>query len=434
VPCVPSGTLDGRKYMPGWRPTGSGSRRAPIRRPVPRSRLIDPALNDPLEDLLNDRPADKAPIAKPRPTSAVPVSPSDARSLEIQAQLEAESRRIAWQKTYGNTRSESYSSAPDIPTDRLPSAGTGQTAPVSSPSVIPKLPPERPKAVPTEPPARWRNFTPIGFNSLEAIQGVYAIVQITTGRLYVGSSNHVVRRFNDHLAALRAQRHHAAKLQEAWRAAGGEGFRFLLVERVVGSIEALRDREQYWIAELRAFPQGFNSKSTADGPEPSLHTQIDAAIKERLAGIYTSLVPGKANYQPNDADRSSYRGEMKAAWRKKLKHTAIAFLLAVVASDPYSGLRILWVGVLGCALFILFDWPDSPQKRADPRAEADYREAEAEARHKADSLLIGQLAAELGLQEEKIRAAYDDAPRIVQRRNELREKYRRRNAWLKYRG
>ena len=125
---------------------------------------------------------------------------------------------------------------------------------------------------------------------------------------------------------------------------------------------------------------------------------------------------------------------MKVAWRKKLKHTPIALVLAVVASDPYSGLGILWVGVLGYALFILFDWPDSPQKRADARAEANYRESEAKARHRADALLIGQLAAELGLPKEKIRAAYADAPRIVQRRNELREKYRRRNTWLKYRG
>src|SRR5207249_3352310 len=130
------------------------------------------------------------------------------------------------------------------------------------------------------------------------------------------------------------------------------------------------------------------------------------------------------------ADRSSYRDELKTAWRKKLKHTAIAFVLAVVASDPHSGLGVLWVGVLGYALFILFDWPDAPQKRADARAETDYQEAEAEARHKADTLLIGQLAAELGFPEQKIRAVYRGAPRVVQRRNELREKYRRRNAWL----
>jgi hypothetical protein len=36
----------------------------------------------------------------------------------------------------------------------------------------------------------------------EVIQGVYAIVQISTGRLYVGSSNHVVRRLMPNVSPL----------------------------------------------------------------------------------------------------------------------------------------------------------------------------------------------------------------------------------------
>ncbi len=418
--------------MPRWPRAGSGSRRRKFSGSAPRSRAIDPTLNDPLEDLLTDRPNDKAPIARRGSASTMPVSPNDAHSLEMQAQFETEARRIAWQDMYGKSRSDCRVPAA-IPADRLPSAAKGEAAGISPTPILPRSAPEPPKTTPVEPTPRWCNFIPIALNSLEVIQGVYAITQISTGRLYVGSSNHVVRRVGDHVAALRAQRHHAAKLQEAWYIAGGKGFRFLLVERVTGTIAALRAREQYWINELLAFPHGFNSKSTADGPEPSLHTQIDAAIKERLAGIYMSLAPKKVSYQPNDADRSSHRDELKAAWDKKLKHTAIAFVLAVLAFDPHSGLGILWIGVLGYALFILFDWPDAPQKRADARAETDYREAEAEAKRKADTLLIGQLAAELSLPEEKIRTAYGDAPRVVQRRYELRKKYRRRNAWLKYR-
>ncbi len=409
------------------------TRRAPIRRSLLRSRPIDPRLNDPLEELWKDRPADKAPIVRPRPTSAIPISPSDARSLEIQAQIEAEARRSLWQETYGKSQRDTPP-APVLAADRKSSAGEDQIVQVSSPSVLLSLPPGPSAPLPKEPPARWRNFTPMALNSLEVIQGVYAIVQITTGRPYVGSSNHVVRRLSDHAAALRARRHHAAKLQEAWRTADREGFRFLLVERVNGPINVVRDREQFWITELRAFPLGFNSKSTADGPEPSLHTQIDTAIKERLTQIYTRLAPKRIGRDPDASDLYSYREEMKAVSRKKLKHTVIAVVLAAVGSEPHSGLGVLWIGVVGYAVFILFDWPDSPQKRADARAEADRREAEAEASSKADALLIGQLAAELGFPEEKIRAAYYDAPRIVQRRNELAEKYRRRNAWLKYRG
>jgi hypothetical protein len=221
------------------------------------------------------------------------------------------------------------------------------------------------------------------------------------------------------------------KLQRAWHEASGQGFRYLLVERVQGAVAGLRAREQYWITELRAYPQGFNSKSTADGPEPSLYTQIDAAIRERWQPLYARLAPKKRNYQPNSTDWSAYNREMKAARRKKLKYAAFAFILGLAASVPNSGLGALWIGVALFALLILVDWPDPPQKRADARAEADYRNAEAEARRKADDLLIGQLAAELGRFEEEIRVAYSLAPGIVRRRDELREKFRRQNAWLK---
>jgi hypothetical protein len=411
--------------MPGWGHTGLGSRRGAKARSVPQFRPTNRGLNDPLEDLWGASP-DKAPTRPPGRAGARPGSSSrelssdDARSLEVQAQIEAESRKIAWQQTYGTSRSVGAIPAP--PANPQTSAGQDQTAPVSPPSVSAKSP---------EPPARWREFTPIAFNAPEQTQGVYAIVQITTGRLYVGSSNDIVRRLSEHAAALRAQRHHADKLQEAWLAAAGNGFRYLLVERVHGPIEAVRDREQYWITELRAYPGGFNSKSTADGPEPSLYTQIDAGIKEYLARIYASVAPKKLKYRPDASDWSSYKKEIKAARRKKLKYAAIAFVLALVASERHSGLGVLWIGVVGFAFFILFDWPDSPQKRADARAEADYRMAEAEARRKADDLLIGQLVSELGLREETIRAAYRDAPGIVRRRNELGEKFRRQKAWLK---
>jgi hypothetical protein len=49
-------------------------------------------------------------------------------------------------------------------------------------------------------------------------------------------------------------------------------------------------------------------------------------------------------------------------------------------------------------LFILVDWPASPQKRADARADADYGNAEAEGKH---ALLIEQLAGELGLPKQR---------------------------------
>src|SRR5260370_11957832 len=145
------------------------TRRAPIRRSLLRSRPIDPRLNDPLEELWKDRPADKEPIVRPRPTSAIPISPSDARSLEIQAQIEAEARRSLWQETYGKSQRDTPP-APGLAADRKSSAGEGQIVQVSSPSVLLSLPPGPSAPLPQEPPARLRHFTPMALNSLELIQ------------------------------------------------------------------------------------------------------------------------------------------------------------------------------------------------------------------------------------------------------------------------
>lgn len=76
---------------------------------------------------------------------------------------------------------------------------------------------------------------------------------------------------------------------------------------------------------------------------------------------------------------------------------------------------------------ILFDWPDTPKKRAEGR----YFEAEANARKEADIQLIQFIADRLGMPNERVAEAYPDAERTVARRMERSDRYRRRNAELK---
>ena len=105
----------------------------------------------------------------------------------------------------------------------------------------------------------------------------------------------------------------------------------------------------------------------------------------------------------------------------------MAILALFACSD--DGLAFLWVGVAGYLLVIITDWPVSAERRAEIRAEVDFKNAEAEARGKADALLIEQLARELRLTEEQVAPLYRDAPGIVARRNKLRERYQRGGGW-----
>jgi GIY-YIG catalytic domain len=333
-------------------------------------------------------------------------SEADAQSLRMQEQIEAEARKIAWQRTCENSRSAK------------PAA----------------------KSEPSEAQPLWRSFTPVPFNLTEEIQGVYAIVDPTTGRCYVGSSIDLPRRLREHRGALRDERHHAVKLQSAWLGGSADHFRYLLIERVAGSIKALRKREQHWIRELHAYPEGFNSKSTADGPQADLYTVIDVAIKERLPQLYRRLAPEKPTYTPSAADLSAYDRELKAHKKatnliklKKLGYAATAFVLGSTALDKHA-LVFLWVGVLWCILRIFAEKPnpppDTPGQRADARAEADFQRAIAVASRWADGLLIVQLAREMGVPEHEVAAAYKDAPGVVRRRRESREKFlRKRRRW-----
>lgn len=87
--------------------------------------------------------------------------------------------------------------------------------------------------------------------------GVYLIEHVQ-GSKYVGSSNNIKRRIGAHISALRANRHHTIRLQRSWNKHEESEFTFRILEEC--SVEALIEREQYWIDELGP---SFNSTLVA---------------------------------------------------------------------------------------------------------------------------------------------------------------------------
>ena len=61
-------------------------------------------------------------------------------------------------------------------------------------------------------------------------RGVYAIVCVSTGEVYVGSSGVTGTRLSKHRTDLRRGKHHNAGLQAAWNQYGEAAFRFLMVQ------------------------------------------------------------------------------------------------------------------------------------------------------------------------------------------------------------
>lgn len=93
--------------------------------------------------------------------------------------------------------------------------------------------------------------------SLPRTPGIYIITCLPTGKIYVGSSINLRKRWNMHRRELRSGVHCNQYLQRAWNKYGEIAFTFEILELVMPW--GLIDREQYWIDKLSPFDErGFN--------------------------------------------------------------------------------------------------------------------------------------------------------------------------------
>jgi len=92
--------------------------------------------------------------------------------------------------------------------------------------------------------------------------GVYTITQAGSGKVYVGSSVDIRRRWQDHRRHLRRGSHPNGHLQAAWTKYGEDAFVFAVVE--VAEPADLIEREQSWLDDLQPFgDRGFNLSPSA---------------------------------------------------------------------------------------------------------------------------------------------------------------------------
>ena len=96
--------------------------------------------------------------------------------------------------------------------------------------------------------------------------GIYSIRCTVTGRVYIGSSVCIHKRWNEHHAKLRRGVHRNHLLQEAWWTHGEAAFAFTVVE-IVSDRERMLERELFHIVQ-----EGANAYNLAShvgvGPKP----------------------------------------------------------------------------------------------------------------------------------------------------------------------
>jgi group I intron endonuclease len=96
-----------------------------------------------------------------------------------------------------------------------------------------------------------------------AVSGIYRILNIVSGKAYIGSAANVKARLNWHKCYLRKGKHPNIKLQRTWAKHGEDAFLFELIEEV--EVPSLNIREQHYMDTYSAASIGYNIAPNAEG-------------------------------------------------------------------------------------------------------------------------------------------------------------------------
>ena len=113
--------------------------------------------------------------------------------------------------------------------------------------------------------------------------GIYKITNICNGKIYIGLSKNLTRRFSWHKYNLRNGCHDNSHLQRAWDKYGENSFLFEIIEEC--SVDKLSEKEKYWID----FYGGFESDklyNLRDGGETgnTLSKEVINKIRQKNLG------------------------------------------------------------------------------------------------------------------------------------------------------
>lgn len=91
----------------------------------------------------------------------------------------------------------------------------------------------------------------------EAICGVYMITNIVNGKIYIGSSNDIKKRWAQHKRELKNGTHDNPHLQNAWNLYGESNFKFEILEEC--SLKEQFQKEQVYLDTFQPFGNtGYN--------------------------------------------------------------------------------------------------------------------------------------------------------------------------------
>ena len=136
------------------------------------------------------------------------------------------------------------------------------------------------------------------------MQGIYKIENVKNGKVYVGRSKHIEKRWKQHMDMLEKNEHHSIKLQRAYnKLKDKDTLQFSVIEEVEDESK-LAEREQYWTDYYDAYHSGYGCTGVVDNPKYALKNQKRAKKKEQL----------KSEYETFDYYYNKYKNKLDLTW------------------------------------------------------------------------------------------------------------------------
>lgn len=109
--------------------------------------------------------------------------------------------------------------------------------------------------------------------------GIYKITNVENGKVYIGSSVDINRRWWEHRSRLKYKRHGNDHLLSAWSKYGKEKFHFCIIEECLK--DHFKERESYWIRHYNSDNREFGyNKSIPDTPESFIKDSRTPILKK----------------------------------------------------------------------------------------------------------------------------------------------------------
>lgn len=118
--------------------------------------------------------------------------------------------------------------------------------------------------------------------------GIYAITNQVNGKVYVGKSISVYRRWNEHTYDLNKNKHGNEYLQNAWNKYGMENFLFEVIEECEETL--LHTRELYWISQFNCLDRELGYNLREEDENRKMSPESKQRLREKTLEHYNRLV------------------------------------------------------------------------------------------------------------------------------------------------